>query len=86
MFGHDQEHTHEQHEHKQMPKPTNAIEEAMLRIGMALQMAIKERAELPFFAFYKRIHMAGAIYAMKFIFELLHHLGHKYENKRGELN
>ncbi len=73
-------------EHKHDAQPKTAIEEGMLRIGGALDSAIKDYKRLPLLSLRKRFYMQGVIKALTIVFDMLHELHHKYDNSHGGWN
>ncbi len=76
------------HEHGNEPnvQPKTSAEEGMLRIGAAIDSAIRDYKKLPMLALMRKMYMRGVITALKTVFEMLHELHHKYDNSNGELN
>jgi hypothetical protein len=73
----------EAHEHEQ---PKTAVEEAMMRIGSALQSASRDYKSLPLLSLRKRFFMQGVIKSLTIVFEMLHELHHKWDNQHGTWN
>lgn len=74
---------HQSHEETQ---PKTAVEEAMVRLIKAHDLAIREKDKLGFFSFRSRSYYKGVIFTLGITLELLHGLMHKYDNANGRMN
>lgn len=69
-----------------MERSLTGLEEALQRIGMAVQKATEQYKDLPMLSFRKRAYMQGVIFALGMVFNMLHELAHKHDNSTGAMN
>lgn len=69
-----------------MERSLTGLEDALQRVGQAIEIAGKEYQRTPIFFFKKRAYYKGVLFALTLVFQLLHELNHKHDNSRGDLN